>query len=181
MNLPAHSKQGGNAMKMILVMLAVCVAPRILATAPAAVEVASAEGLKAEGVTCRRVQLQALTASVEIDVTVDEDRSPGRYEGAECVVLKEPLPVEKLAALDAAASAGGTVARRARSAKPNPEFLVLGREIPRAYLAFEFSVHSESAGMITRRYLVPVSAITEGPAEPTREDADSARDAPVRP
>ena len=80
--------------------------------------------------------------------------------------------------MDAAASAGGTVARRARSAKVNPAFLVLGREIPRAYLAFEFSVPGDSAGTITRRYLLPVSAISEAPAELAPEPANPSRDAP---
>jgi hypothetical protein len=168
-------------MKILLVFLAVGLASRSLPAAPVAAEVTSAEALKAVGVTCRRIELQALTASVEIEVTVDESRAPGKYEGAECVILKEPLSVEKLPAVDAAASDGGTVARRARFAKPNPVFLVLGREIPRAYLAFEFSVQSDSAGTITRRYLLPVSAIDARPAEPTPEHAAWARDASVGP
>ena len=168
-------------MKILLMFLAVGLASRSLPAAPAAAEVTSAEALQAAGVTCRRIELQALTASVEIDVTVDESRAPGRYEGAECVVLKEGVAAEKLAAVDAAASDGGAVARRARSAKPKPVFLVLGREIPRAYLAFEFSVRSDTAGTITRRYLLPVSAIGEETSESAQAPADPARGASVLP
>ena len=88
-------------MKLFSVLLAVGLAPRISA-APAA-EVVSVEGLRAEGVTCRRVELQALTASVQIEVAVDGSKAPGKYDGAECVVLKDLLPAEGLAAADAAA------------------------------------------------------------------------------
>lgn len=167
--------------KTLLVAFAVSWASANLAAAPVTGEVVTAEGLKAMGVTCRRIELQALTASVEIDVTLDESRLPGRYAGAECIVLKEPLLVEKLPVLDAAAAAGGAVARRARSAKPNPAFLVLGRELPRTYLAFEFSDPGQPAGTVTHRYLVPVSAISAEQPEPAREESDPGRDALLRP
>jgi len=164
--------------KTLLVFFVVGLASWSLRAAPVTVELTSAEGLKAMGVTCRRIELQALTTSVEIDVTVDGTRTPGKYVGAECIVLKEPLVAEKLPALDAGASAGDTVARRARSTKPDPAFLVLGREIPRAYLAFEFSIPGASGGTTTQRYLLPVSAIGEEPAEPAPEPAVPVREAP---
>lgn len=177
MNLPAPVKRNHNPMKLIPLFLAVGLAPWIHAATPPVVEVASAEGLRAEGVTCRRVELQALTSSIEIDVTIDASRSPGVYVGAECVVRKENLPAEGLAAADTAAADGATVARRARSNKPNPVFLVLGREIPRTYLAFEFADHGNAAGAVTHRYLLPVSAIKEAPAE-NRSDSGGAESGP---
>jgi len=150
-------------MKRLLLLLLLGLSSRLMAAAP---EVTTADALKEEGVTCRRVELQALTSSVEIDVTIDGSKTPGRYAGAECVVLKEPIAADKLAEADAAATAGGPVARRARSDKPSPVFLVLGRELPRAYLAFEFSVPGSGGDAAPRRYLLPVAAIGGPPAPP---------------
>ncbi len=160
--------------KRLLLFAAIGFVPRLLAGGP---EVVSVDGLKELGVICRRVQLQALTASVEIDLTVDERQTPGKYLGAECVVLKEPVPADKLAAADAAAAEGGAIARRARSTKANPAFLVLGRELARAYLAVEFAAAGEAGGTRARRYLLPVDAIGDAPAEPSRGEA-GADDAP---
>lgn len=145
-------------------LLALGLASGLLPAARAAAEVTTVAGLKEEGVSIRRIELQALTASVEIDVAVDPDRTPGRYAGAECVVLKEPVAADRLVAADAAVTGGGAVARRARSQKPTAELLVLGREIPRAYLAIEFSVPRDGARPETLRFLLPVSAIDGSPA-----------------
>jgi hypothetical protein len=168
-------------LKLLLAILAAGLASRTLAAAPVPAEVTSPEALKAAGVICRRIELQALTASAEIDVRVDENRFAGTYGKAECVVLKEPLAEGKLAALDAAAADGAPVARRAQSAKPSAAFLVLGREIPRAYLAIEFSVADDAGHAVAHRYLLPVSAVREAPAEPAPEPADPARSALLRP
>jgi len=161
------------------VAVAVALAARAQPAAPASAELASVESLRAAGVICRRVTLQALTASVEIDVSVDPSKAPGRYEGAECVVLKEPVPVEKLPAADAAALAdGGMIARWARSTKANPAFLVLGREFARAYLAIQFGVPADDGRIVTRRFLLPVGAVGERPV-PAPEPYDPARDGPL--
>ncbi|HTX66757.1 MAG TPA: hypothetical protein VMD31_13370 [Opitutaceae bacterium] len=157
----------------LLVFLAAALAAARLPAAPVPAEVVSLESLKVAGVTCRRVTLQALTSSIEIDVLVDVTRVAGKYEGAECVVLKEPVPLEKLPAADAAAAAdAGLVARRARSTKLSPAFLVLGRELSRAYLALEFSIPTDAGGAATRRFLVPVSAIGERRPAPPPVDAE---------
>ncbi|HTT55845.1 MAG TPA: hypothetical protein VMF63_01945 [Opitutaceae bacterium] len=168
-----------NRARLLLVAVTVALAARAQPAAPASAELASVESLRAAGVICRRVTLQALTASVEIDVTVDASKAPGRYEGAECVVLKEPAPVEKLPAADAAALADDRmVARRARSAKTSPAFLVLGREFARAYLAFEFAVPGDDGRIVTRRLLLPVGAVGERRV-PAPEPYDPASDGPL--
>jgi hypothetical protein len=167
-------------LKLLPAFFAVCLVPRLLpAATEVATEVATVESLRADGVTCRRVQLQALTLSVEIDVLVDASRTPGRYAGAECVVLKEAVAPEKLAAADAATADGKTVARRASSTKPNPAFLVLGRELPRAYLAFQFTAPGDTTGTITHRYLLPVDGIGEAPTVQSPEQQDSAAPGPA--
>lgn len=161
-------------MKLLFAIVAICMVPRFTAAAPVAVEIASVESLRALGITCRWLQLQTPSASVEIDVTVDEGRAPGKYEGAECIVLKDRIPADGLVVADSASADSGAVARRNKSTKLHPVFLVLGREVPKAYLAFQFSIHGDSAGTIARRYLLSVSAVREGPAAQVPEPTTTA-------
>lgn len=117
--------------------------------------VVSLKDLAALGIAVERMQLSTPMASVEIGALVDPDKSPGQYVLTECVVLNDEVSESKLAEVDAG-SVG--VARRSDSTKVRSIFLVRGKEVPNAYLAFEFSVRTD-ASVDTRRYLLPIAKI----------------------
>jgi hypothetical protein len=72
--------------------------------------------------------------------------------------LETAVSESKLAEVDTAAIG---VVRRSESTKARSIFLVRGKEVPNAYLAFQFSVKTD-AGAQTRRYLLPVAKLANG-------------------
>ena len=146
-------------MKFFQVIVLLCLASGAVAADSVTSVVTSAEELTAKGVTFRRLQLQTPSASVEIESLVASGRGLGRYDSTECVVLKNELQADRLVEADSAPGENEGVARRSKSAKERSVFLVLGKEIPRAYLAFEFSLPSDSGARDVHRYLLPVSVV----------------------
>jgi hypothetical protein len=120
--------------------------------------VTSLRELSSIGIAVERMQLSTPMASVEVGALVDAEKAPGRYELTECVVLDAAVSESKLIEVDTAAVG---VARRSESTKARSIFLVRGKEVPNAYLAFQFSVRTD-AGTQTRRYLLPVAKLANG-------------------
>ena len=120
--------------------------------------VTSLKELASLGIAVERMQLSTPMASVEVGALVDVEKAPGQYELTECVVLEAAVSEAKLVEADTAASG---VARRNESTKARSIFLVRGKEVPNAYLAFQFTVKT-AAGTQTRRYLLPVAKLTNG-------------------
>ena len=132
--------------------------------------VASAESLGANGVTIHRIQHATPLASVEIDVTLSPDGRLGHFELIECIVLKNEVPDERLKDLDAGVMDADVVARRNKSLKTHSVFLVLGKEVSRSYLAFEFSNETKSSGKQVIRYLLPAAAVKKTKPTPSLEE-----------
>ena len=107
------------------------------------------------GVHVHRKRLDTPGASLTLEITIEDHPRAGRFVQAECVVLRDADSMKDLETIDASADLSEKVARRNSSDKMDSTFLVLGREIERAYLVFEFT----SAGKPNRRYLLPVSAV----------------------
>jgi hypothetical protein len=118
--------------------------------------VLNARELAAHGISGKRVRHQTPMASVAVEVSVDKAYGLGEFQFAECIVVADALSPEKLEKLDAEIT---ETVRRTRAEKQRNVFLVLGKEIPGTYLAFQF-VDSAKAPPLTRRYLIPVSAIS---------------------
>jgi hypothetical protein len=73
-------------------------------------------------------------------------------------VLSTVVELDKLALADAGTLDSVTVARRSDSSKERAIFLILGKDLPRSYLAFQFNSKKEDATK-TMRYLFPVSRV----------------------
>ncbi|HEY9155616.1 MAG TPA: hypothetical protein VIM69_10825 [Opitutaceae bacterium] len=135
-------------------------------TAASAVEVAESSStpnsvlvvhseLEGLGIHVRRKRLDTPGASLTLEIAVDDNAGAGKFVQAECVVLRDTNDMKDLATTDASADLEAKVARRNASDKTDFTFLVLGREIERTYLVFEFS----NAGKADQRYLLPVTAV----------------------
>lgn len=146
-------------MKLFFALVSFCLASGLWAADGATAVVSSVEELRSKGVTFRRQQLQTPGASVEIESLVASGRAVGQYEFTECIVLKEGVLVDHLAELDAAPANAEAFARRSKSTHVRSVFLIRGKEIANAYIAFEFSSQTSSGAGATHRYLLPVSAI----------------------
>lgn len=119
--------------------------------------VASLKELASLGIAVERMQLSTPMASIEVGALVDPDKAPGQYELTECVVLEAEISGSKLAEADAAETA---VARRTASTKVRSIFLVRGKEVPNAYLAFQFSVRTDGETQ-KHRYLFPLTKLRD--------------------
>lgn len=117
--------------------------------------VVSEADLKDLGIAVERFQLSTPMASAEVGTLVDPLKAPGVYQFTECVILVHDLAEPQLKESDAGASG---VTRRSKSVKDRTVFLVLGREVPRAYVAFQFLVRTGTTNEV-RRYLLPVTRI----------------------
>lgn len=107
------------------------------------------------GIAVERIQLSTPMASAEVGTLVYPLKAPGEYQFTECVILADNIATPQLAERDAGTSG---VIRRSKSTKTRTVFLVRGREVPQAYLAFQFSVSTATATEI-HRYLLPVALI----------------------
>ncbi len=114
--------------------------------------------LRKLGVSVERLRHDTPLASVEIGCLVDTGKSQGVYVMTECVVLETAVEALDLAQVDAGAQAEITVKRRSESTKERSIFLVPGRDLPGAYLAFQFEVGAPGEGR-TVRYLFPASRV----------------------
>jgi hypothetical protein len=122
--------------------------------------------LREEGIIVRRTSLDTPGASNTIEVSTENHHvTGGTFTGAECVVLKEDVTASRLSELDAASMQEGQTTRRSQTTKAETSFIVLGKEISRAYLAFNFSLDVQSGEEHQRRYLLPVTAIKRRRAE----------------
>ncbi len=131
--------------------------------------------LKAHGVVLKRVRHDTPMASMAIEVTIQPADTTGTYAGSECVVLREPCDPNTLAQVDQRV-AEEKVQRRIRTDRASPSFLVLGRELPNAYLAFEFSSET-GGGTEPLRLLIPVGSLGKRrpEEEPPPAEADVGR------
>lgn len=119
--------------------------------------VVSLKELASLGIAVERMQLSTPMASVEVGALVDPEKGPGQYELTECVVLESEISESKLAEIDAG---GNGVARRSESAKVRSIFLIRGKEVPNAYLAFQFSAATDGRTQ-KQRYLFPLSKLRD--------------------
>lgn len=111
--------------------------------------------LEAIGVNVYRVRYSTPGASMSFEAMVDPSSKAGKFVQAECVVLRDAADMTSLEIVDASPALSEKVARRNSSEKTDATFLVLGREVTRAYLVFEFS----NAGKPNQRYLLPVTSV----------------------
>ena len=107
------------------------------------------------GVHVRRKRLDTPGESLTLEVTNEQNTPTNRNDEAECIVLRDVEGMKDLELVDASAELSGKAARRNSSDKVDSTFLVLGREIDRSYLVFEFS----KAAKPDQRYLLPVTAV----------------------
>lgn len=127
--------------------------------------------LTSKGVNIRRRQHNTPSASLEIKVSVEPTSALGEFKLAECVVLKTNTPSDQLGAIDSGAGeAQQLFERRTTSTKPETAFLILGKEISRAYLAIEFLPSSIGANAHkARRFLLPVAAVKAWKPKPASD------------
>jgi len=119
--------------------------------------VASLKELGSLGIAVERMQLSTPMASVEVGALVDPEKASGRYELTECVVLESAVSESQLADIDV----GGTgVSRRSKSTKVRSIFLVRGKEVPNAYLAFQFAAETDGRTQ-EQRYLFPLTKLKD--------------------
>ena len=117
--------------------------------------IVSVRDLKGLGIAVERIQLATPMASAEVGALIDPAKAPGDYLFTECVILAHTIAAPQLAEDDAGTSG---VMRRSQSTKARTVFLVRGREVPQAYLAFQFAVSTGGTAEI-HRYLLPVAQI----------------------
>ena len=117
--------------------------------------------LRKIGVLVERLQLDTPMASVEIGTLIDRAKAPHQYDHAECIVLSQAVPPDQLPQIDSGATDSVTKVRQSESTKDRSVFLVLGKEISRTYLAFQFVVH-EQDGTEMIRYLLQIDKIARG-------------------
>lgn len=120
--------------------------------------VASVAELRKLGVEVERLHHDTPGASVEIGSLVGPGKTAGEYDHTECVVLSAEVDAERMVRVDSGEADAVTIARRSESSKERSIFLVLGKDLPRAYLAFQFNVR-EGEAMKPVRYLFPISRI----------------------
>jgi hypothetical protein len=118
-------------------------------------ELVTYSDLSGLGVHVQRKRLDTPGASLTLEITIEQNARAGRFVQAECVVLRAPDGMKDLETIDASADLSEKAARRNSSDKMDSTFLVLGREIERAYLVFEFS----NPGNADERYLLPVASV----------------------
>ncbi len=111
--------------------------------------------LAAIGVQVYRTRYDTPGASMSFEVTVENSSNAGQFVQVECVVLRDEADMKDIATADASPDLIEKAARRNSSDKTDSTFLVLGREVNRAYLVFEFS----NPGKPNQRYLLPVTSV----------------------
>lgn len=114
--------------------------------------------LRKLGISVEQLRHETPGASVELGSLVEPDKAPGKYELTECVVLSSVVDIEQLVRADSGVLDEVTMTRRSGSDKQRSIFLVLGRDMPRAYLAFQFSVQEKETTKSVR-YLFPANRI----------------------
>jgi len=110
------------------------------------------------GISVERLRHDTPMASAEIGSLVEPGKISGDYDFTECIVLSAVVEPDKLAMADAGTLDSVTVARRSDSSKERAIFLVLGKDLQRSYLAFQFNSKKDDATK-TMRYLFPVSRV----------------------
>ena len=126
--------------------------------AAAASQVATLDELKVEGVSIVRRSLDTPMSSVTLKVAVVAAPQSASFSRMQCVVLKAAVAVEELPDIDRLPPEDPGFARRTGTTEREATFLVLGKEVERAYLAFDFASES-SSGSPAKRLLIPVRAI----------------------
>ena len=121
--------------------------------------VKSAAELRKLGISVERLRHDTPMASVEIGCLVEPEKASGEYDHTECVVLSAMADPDRLAIADTGAMESVSVVRRSESTKERSIFLVVGKDLPKSYLAFQFNVR-ESGTTKPVRYLFPISQIS---------------------
>jgi hypothetical protein len=114
--------------------------------------------LRKQGISVERLRHDTPMASAEIGSLVEPEKASGEYDFTECIVLSALVAPDSLALADAGTLDSVTVARRSDSSKERAIFLVLGKDLQRSYLAFQFNAKKDGATK-TMRYLFSVSRV----------------------
>lgn len=120
--------------------------------------VRSVAELRKLGISVERLRHDTPGASVEVGSLVEPEKAPGEYDHTECVVLSAVVDLDRLSLADTGSLESVTVVRRSESSKARSIFLVVGKDLPKSYLAFQFNIRE---GETTKpvRYLFPISQI----------------------
>jgi len=120
--------------------------------------VKSVAELRKLGIAVERLRHDTPMASVEIGSLVEPEKTSGEYDHTECVVLSTVVDLDRLSLADTGSLESVTVVRRSESTKARSIFLVVGKDLTKSYLAFQFNVRE---GDTTKpvRYLFPISQI----------------------
>ncbi|MFT3868344.1 MAG: hypothetical protein QM715_07590 [Nibricoccus sp.] len=110
------------------------------------------------GISVERLRNDTPMASVQVGSLVEREKAPGEYDHTECVVLSATVDPAQLALADAGSLDAVTAVRRNESSKERSIFLVLGKDLPKSYLAFQFNVR-EGEETKPVRYLFPIELI----------------------
>lgn len=123
--------------------------------------VRSVAELRKLGIAIERLRNDTPMASVQVGSLVDIEKRAREYVHTECVVLNVAVDPAQLIEADAGSLDAVTVVRRNESTKERSVFLVLGKDLPKSYLAFQFKVRE---GDTTKpvRYLFPIEPIGGG-------------------
>lgn len=131
------------------------------AHAAEATVVRSVAELRKLGISVEHLRNDTPGASVQVGSLFAPGKALGEYVRTECVVLSAAVDADRLPLADAGALESATVVRRSESEKERSIFLVLGRDVTKSHLAFQFAVR-EGGTTKTVRYLFPVSSIVRG-------------------
>jgi len=120
--------------------------------------VKSVAELRKLGIAVERLRHDTPMSSVEIGSLVEPEKTSGEYDHTECVVLSTVVDLDRLSLADTGSLESVTVVRRSESTKARSIFLVVGKDLTKSYLAFQFNVRE---GDTTKpvRYLFPISQI----------------------
>ena len=112
--------------------------------------------LRGMGVEIRRVQHSTPGSSATLDIVIENRPSAGVFQSIELIVHPEDVTTDNLLAAATADDAPRAALRRAKSSNRRSSFIVLRKELSKAYLSVQFaSSNAESV----RTYLFPVAKI----------------------
>lgn len=137
---------------------------------------ASIEMLNARGVQISKIMNRGVFVSADIHASVSGKAGEESFEAMEFVVYDEEISDEGLGRRDSYRSQDAT--RRERTKNREGKFTVIGKDIQRAYLVFEFLGPSSSPMSHYRRYIIPVKAVDEEEANKAAQTTPGSSAAP---
>ena len=145
--------------RRLLAFLLCCLALGAAEVLAAGSRVVTRDELRARGVTLKRTRHDTPGASLAIEARIAPRETEETYVATECRVLVEAVSSDQLTSVDENRSETALFARTTRTEKRDPGLLVLGKEVERAYLVFEFRALKPAADPGARRYLLPVTTL----------------------